>query len=800
MKKFITMIGISASLIALSASSVFAGVIFADIDDAPWSGAKIYIQSVADSNLMIGDVNSSGRNVFRPKDNLSYNEGVQLAYSVLKANDALKSDTDYTAKYLSVMAQNNIPSWAMLAVGYGLETGIVKASELPKFMNGTTSNYATREDISLFFGRALSQLTNVPASAALSFGDAGSISSEAAPYISLLAKEDIITGYDDGNFYPAEKMNRAQLAVVVSKTNEKIKELSDDGGIRGTVTNIIDNDATVTIQMLVGSNIQNFMGAKTTFSMMENGSGFDFSEINKGDIITAYASGGYLTKVIVHSHTAPATTEVSGTVAYITSDKINIIPSGGSETAYYFKDNVSITENGSSSTVRSIMSASEDYKLTATLTTDSSNKVSKVSVTYDNSYITGTIRSMDSESISIRKASGGSTTYYFASSVTYRLDGSSSSNSKLQTAVEDYDNIEANIYLNSSDKITRIEATTSSNSSTSVKGTITSFEDDYIKVKKTSSSGSTTYDFSSSVTYTLDGSTSTWTKINNEFKDYDLYATLTLNSSGKVTKVAATYESDSDTIKGTLRSVDVDNEKITLRKSGASSNVSYYLASSATLKIDGTERSLSRVETAFDDYDGYPEIEIVLNSSNRITSLKLYVDSSSSGSTTTVKGTLSWIEDKELRIKKTSGDSTTYTLASSVSYYLNGSSSSFSRISSAVETAKNNSETISITATLNSSSKVTRVEITTVEDGYSGTVNSVISTANYMKFTSGSKTYLVNTAAATVTLNGSNSSMSTIQSYFDGGTTLKVIVVFDTTPSSGTDVSPNLAKKIVVTT
>ena len=56
---------------------------FADINQVPWSGAVTYINKVADAGLMVGDTNTAGQKVFRPRDTVTYCEVTQLAYKLL---------------------------------------------------------------------------------------------------------------------------------------------------------------------------------------------------------------------------------------------------------------------------------------------------------------------------------------------------------------------------------------------------------------------------------------------------------------------------------------------------------------------------------------------------------------------------------------------------------------------------------------------------------------------------------------------------------------------------------------------
>ena len=95
---------------------------FSDINNVPWEGAKQYINDVADKGIMVGDTDSSGKKVFRAKDRVTYCEAMQLAYSVLKMTDGLKTTADTSVKWSSTMQEANIPTWAFPAVSYGLES------------------------------------------------------------------------------------------------------------------------------------------------------------------------------------------------------------------------------------------------------------------------------------------------------------------------------------------------------------------------------------------------------------------------------------------------------------------------------------------------------------------------------------------------------------------------------------------------------------------------------------------------------------------------------------------------------
>ena len=82
MKKKI-MVALTASVMLLNAVTASAAIVFSDINNVPWEGAKTYIRNVADLGLMVGESDGNGANIFRAKDNVTHVEAIQLTYNLL---------------------------------------------------------------------------------------------------------------------------------------------------------------------------------------------------------------------------------------------------------------------------------------------------------------------------------------------------------------------------------------------------------------------------------------------------------------------------------------------------------------------------------------------------------------------------------------------------------------------------------------------------------------------------------------------------------------------------------------------
>ena len=216
-------------LAAALAGAVFFGNVyvyaanFSDINNVPWEGAKTYINSVADLGLMVGDYDSKNNLVFRSKDGVTYCETMQLVYSLVQKTGGTSVSSGVQSKWTSVMNGYKIPSWAQPAVAYGLENGIITISDIPGFVSkGSAAVNASRQDVAVMFGRALKSYGSLNSNASLSFNDKSSISSVAVPYVDLLVKLGVINGDSNNNFNPRSTINRAEMAVIMSKSYDVI--------------------------------------------------------------------------------------------------------------------------------------------------------------------------------------------------------------------------------------------------------------------------------------------------------------------------------------------------------------------------------------------------------------------------------------------------------------------------------------------------------------------------------------------------------------------------------------------------
>ncbi len=555
-------------ILSLGINGSVSAANFSDINDVPWTGAVSYINDVADLGLMVGDTNSSGQKVFRARDNITYCEVAQLIYNLFKGSDS----TMYATKWGSVLTGYKIPDWAKNATAYALENSILSISDLPKFMkNADTSNNATREDTALFFGRAFSKTNSVDTSASLSFNDAGSISSLAVPYIALLNKLNIIVGDSSNNFNPKNTINRAEMAVIVSKSYEvngggsPSSNTSNDNQVKGTVTKMESFNSTYILEVTSGGKAYGFIGDDDV-EVVNGSKTVKFSTITKGDEVTVLYDGSKIEKVTI-TYDAENTddSETKGTIYKLTSKVIEIKNKSGNRFEYDLEDeDVTVKLDGSSSDLDELMDLyDDDEEITAELTLNSKDEVTKIVATTDDedSEYKGTITELDKRTIEIKSGSKRYEYDIYDTDITVKIDGKSEDLAELIDLFEDDEEITATLTVNSKDEVTKIVATTEDEDD-EYKGKIYEIKKSYIEIK--SGSKYHKYDiYDTDITVKIDGKTEDLNELIDVFDDDDdITVTLTVNSKDEVTKIVATTSDSDEEVEGTISSLSSSTLKL----------------------------------------------------------------------------------------------------------------------------------------------------------------------------------------------------------------------------------------------
>lgn len=740
MKKMIAF-ALTAVLALGSTGATAFGSVFADINTVPWSGAATYIDRAQSLSLMNGYL-ENGKRYCKPRNNVTYCENAQMVYSIMKAKTGVDVTTAQVQKWTQVLETYSIPSWAHSAMAYCLENGYVTAGELSKYKDGTGA--ANREDVGVVFGRALATIKTINTSATLSYKDASSVTASYVPYLALLNASKIMVGDTDNKFNPKSNINRAEMSVLSVRMYDALEGSSapTSGTSSATVVNSIllsNGDLFLSLKLANGTGVNLF--GKSTLKVTYEGNEVSLSDIGEGDTLSVTYSGDTLSAVTITKSVAGINVNKNVKIKALTSSKITVTEGTSStETSYRLATGVTVTIATKNSSVSALMTALEDENYMATLTFDkATGYVTNIAAvkTADNPLV-GDVTYMNSSRIGITT---GNKEYQYplADNVSIKYGTKSISVSTLQSEYRST-LYSVTLTLNASGYVTAVKVDFLEDSTS---GTLTFLNSRRVTLK--ANGKEYTYDLNDDIEVTVDGKSSTVSKLITAYESSGYRVVVTLDRYEGVTDLVATAK-NSTISSGTLSSLSTSTIKI---KSG-STTYTYDLNSSATVKVDGTTISMANFRKVYADYTY--TVSLTFNSSGDVTAIV-------AKNTSATSGVMKNIEPKKETIEVTAGYvNYTYDFASSVTVTLDGKASTITKLDTAFDDANYDDEEIHVKLTLNSDDEVTKIVATTEDassDTLSGTIRSVDTEQLRLKTSSGS-TYYDFASSVTITLDGTS--------------------------------------------
>ena len=632
---------------------------FKDINDVPWAGAETVINSVADKGLLSGYEDGT----FRAKNNVTYCEAMQMVYNVLVKTGVAKSMGAVEAyAYMGTLDTYQVPKWAQMAVAYGLKNGIIDMQLVAtKFAGGNTA--ATREDVALLFGNALGMYYDKEkdAAEAKKFADYWSISGERLVQIDLLKRLGVVSGDNYNNFNPKKNINRAEMAVMLNKTNGILTEGVEESG---TITNITVNENkyyNFTVKMTQGGteNVMATLGQMPVYSGNTTQT-VALSSLNKGDQVSLIRSGNSVIAMrVTKGSTAQSKYDMTGYVDSYKNDSLSFENENTGETVKYpIKSGAKIVVGGQTVTRTQLKTLLDDhYKehayagIKTTIEREKKNGnyedvtyIEELYITFTNEYTrVGEVKSFSTNSVNMKFIGSSSEgTYYFAANCEFYIGDTKSTAAALKK-LADSGTVYVKVTVNADEKVSKVimseDTFDEGKKDTSRTYKVKSLNDKKLVVEENKET--TTFTFGS--TNPLDNITfygyknKDWENLGNVDKaekfaddtDDTMYCKVVMNKSNKVTEIYLStdkqaWNKTSDEKrerKGTVASIQNDVLKF------KTSSVSYTMLdkyntkdSDNTIKIGSTEtqskKLLTRLanDSAFELY-----AEIVADGNNKVT-------------------------------------------------------------------------------------------------------------------------------------------------------------------------------------
>ena len=728
MKKKIIALATAAMCMTGSINTVFAST-FADINDVPWPEAAKYIDEAASLGLMAG-YTENGKKLCKARNNVTYNEAMQLVYQIMCSyNSANKASASVISKWTSTMKNANIPSWAYECVAYGLENSILSSNDLKIFMSSSTEQRnATREDVGVIFGKALSKVYTVNQSAALKYNDKNAITASSVPYLELLNRLNLMVGDANNNFNPKANINRAEMAVLSTKTYKELKGTGSGGNTGGPVVNeqIVGevtkiSDDSITVKTTAGEKTAKI---DSKVSVIYEGDKGEVADINEGDSVIVVVNNGTATFITAYSSGTSSNIK-EGTITSISKTRITI-ENGSKKATYKFDDDyndVTLKLDGKTSKdIDDLIKLVKDGKnIEAEITADKNGYVTKITAeTVEKKALEGTVTGLTSSKITI-KVDGKTYSYYLlddTDDIEVKLDGKTVDFDDLKDEYDDDETLEVKLKLNSKKEVTEIKAEKGS-SSTSASGKLTKLSTKSITIKPSSGS-SKTYDIKSGVKVTIDGSSSSISKLKDRFDDDKEYTVKLTLSGGKVTKIAASLKDEDEESSTSGRVESIDEDRIKIKDSNGKYHTYTYSSKGCDFYVDGKIKGMSSVISSYGSGNKNVKAYITLNGADRAEKVKIETNGSSSD-TEKDEGTLVSISSKEIKIKLSDGDKVTHKLAKSCKVTIDGKSSSVSKLEDKVD----DDEEFEVKLTFDDDDKVSKIKASSAKESVSGNLLSI---------------------------------------------------------------------------
>ena len=293
----------------------------------------------------------------------------------------------------------------------------------------------------------------------------------------------------------------------------------------------------------------------------------------------------------------------SGLLTDLDDDELTI-KSNGKSYDYDVDSDVDVKDELTDYSFSDLKKYYDDTDFYVTLTTDSKNVVTKITVNYAEDEVNGVLTDVTSRKITI-EAQGDSYTYDLDTDVDVKVDGKSKDIDFLKKNHEET-SYRVSLTLNRDDDVTDIVAIEESMGES--KGIIKKISSDEIEIRN--DDGDTfTYDLledTDDIDVTLNGSSSDFDELKDQYKKYDYEAQLSFKNKQVSKIVAVNTEAD----EGELRKLSED--EITIRVDG--SNFTYDLDEDVEVTLEGDDYTLSKLIRDFKDYENF-DVKLKFNSS-----------------------------------------------------------------------------------------------------------------------------------------------------------------------------------------
>lgn len=216
MKKIISMLLASTVAASMAVPVMAAKNTFSDVTDAHW--AKEYVEDMAAMGLISGFEDGT----YRPDEDVSRLDAFSLfARLIGSRNESNEEIVEKATKLYKNILKGYKLSYAEGDIAFLLYRGIITEDELDTYFGGTRKTEAMlRYEAAILITKAMlaEEAATDEVLIDMEYDDVADIPKAARQYVYYVTQKGIMAGTGDGKFAPNTKVQRGQIAVMLSKT------------------------------------------------------------------------------------------------------------------------------------------------------------------------------------------------------------------------------------------------------------------------------------------------------------------------------------------------------------------------------------------------------------------------------------------------------------------------------------------------------------------------------------------------------------------------------------------------------
>jgi hypothetical protein len=568
-------------ILMLAFGSVSFAATFKDVSASFWGYS--FINEVADKGIVAGYTDGT----FKPNDSISKYASVVMIYRAMRSSNLVPtaSISAYRTKHSLTLITYEVPDWTDLkdAVAYFLEVGVLSIADLKNFTDLGKLQNASRQDVSIFLGRALNlQLKVASQMNNLSFKDAALISNAAAPYVSILVNQQIVAGDTAGYFKPHDPVTRAQMAKMISLSLKTWSNYGQTEEKMAIVKLILKDTKKVVFYDQANASITYIEKIDFPVKVLSGTTEKSFNDLVLDQVVKLVYQGSTLTRVELVSANQTVTGEITSLISLADKVILSVKTAAGTQTLVV-TSTTPVTQNAIADSYMNLLMG---YQVVATVNGDNVIKLDyqKTATAYDG-IVTEAVTVVTVPIIKIRVGQEIKTFEFADSAIIKRND--------VKVSMADLIAGDVVTFKTSLGKITEITALSTKTSASGTIQELTISANPVIKIK-TSSGVVETYTVSAQVTVKLDDKTVTL---------YDLRANYAINAkieSNQITAITATSVTKRSSLIGTVVNVYPDLSIFTIQDSEGKIHTVHIQNSTLFLTRTGAKDDLDIVDK--DDY------------------------------------------------------------------------------------------------------------------------------------------------------------------------------------------------------